>query len=30
VGLAISFPDSRQPQQVEAYLEGTVRWTPVE
>jgi hypothetical protein len=30
VGLAISFPDSRQPQQVEAYLEGTVRWRPVE
>jgi hypothetical protein len=30
VGLAISFPESRQPQQVEAYLEGTVRWKPVE
>lgn len=30
VGLALSFPSSRQPQQVEAYLEGTVKWKPVE
>jgi len=29
VGLAMSFPDSRQPEPtVEAYLEGTVRWRP--
>ncbi len=30
VGLAISFPKSRQPEQVEAYLEGTVGWRPIE
>lgn len=30
VGLAVSFPRSRQPQTVEAYLEGTIRWRPVE
>lgn len=30
VGLAISFPRSNQPQRIEAYLEGTVRWRPVE
>lgn len=30
VGMAISFPPSRQPQVVEAYLEGTVGWRPVE
>lgn len=30
VGLAISFPRSNQPQIVEAYLEGTVGWRPVE
>ena len=30
VGLAISFPRSNQPQRVEAYLEGTVGWRPVE
>jgi hypothetical protein len=30
VGLAISFPRSTQPQQVEAYLQGTVGWRPVE
>lgn len=30
VGLAISFPRSRQPQQVEGYLEGTVGWRPIE
>jgi hypothetical protein len=30
VGVAISFPQSRQPQQLEAYLEGTVGWRPVE
>jgi hypothetical protein len=30
VGLAISFPASKQPQQVEAYLQGTVGWRPVE
>ncbi len=30
VGLAISFPPSPQPEVVEAYLEGTVRWRPVE
>jgi hypothetical protein len=31
VGLAISFPESRQPQVLfEAYLEGTVAWRPVE
>jgi Z1 domain len=30
IGLAISFPKSDQPQSVEAYLEGTVGWRPVE
>jgi hypothetical protein len=30
IGLAISFPQSRQSQSVEAYLEGTVGWRPVE
>jgi Z1 domain len=31
VGLAISFPESKQPQAVfEAYLEGTVAWKPAE
>jgi Z1 domain len=30
VGLALSFPRSRQPQQIEAYLQGTVDWRPVE
>ena len=30
VGLAVSFPKSAQPQQIEAYLEGTVGWRPVE
>lgn len=30
VGLAISFPGSRQKQTVEAYLEGTVGWRPIE
>lgn len=30
IGLALSFPQSSQAQQVEAYLEGTVRWRPVE
>ncbi len=30
VGLAISFPRSRQQEVVEAYLEGTVRWRPIE
>jgi len=30
IGLAISFPNSKQPQVVEAYLEGTVGWKPVE
>lgn len=30
VGLAISFPTSQQPQEVEAYLEGTVGWRPVD
>ena len=30
LGFAISFPWSNQPQQVEAYLEGTVAWRPVE
>ena len=30
VGLAISFPWSNQPQQVEEYLEGTVGWRRVE
>lgn len=30
VGLAISFPRSNQPQVIEAFLEGTVGWRPVE
>lgn len=30
VGLAISFPRSAQPQRVEAYMEGSVGWRPVE
>jgi hypothetical protein len=30
VGLAISFPESKQAQMVEAYLEGSVGWRPVE
>ncbi len=30
VGLAISFPRSNQKQTVEAYLEGTVGWRPIE
>lgn len=30
VAIAISFPRSRQPQQVDAYLEGTVSWRPDE
>jgi len=30
IGMAISFPQSSNPQQVEAYLEGTVGWRPVE
>src|SRR5687767_4930144 len=30
VGLAISFPRSNQQQRVDAYLEGTVGWRPVE
>lgn len=30
VGLAISFPKSNQPQVVEAFLEGSVRWRPIE
>jgi hypothetical protein len=30
VGLAVSFPESLQPQRVEAYLEGTVGWRPVD
>lgn len=30
VGLAISFPQSKQPQRVEAYMQGTVGWRPVE
>jgi hypothetical protein len=30
VGLAISFPKSNAPQTVEAFLEGTSRWRPVE
>lgn len=30
VGLAISFPQSPRPQAVEAYLEGTVGWRPIE
>lgn len=30
VGLALSFPRSNQPQHVEAFLQGTVAWRPVE
>jgi len=30
IGIAISFPKSNHPQPVEAYLEGTIRWRPVE
>lgn len=30
VGLAVSFPRSDQPQRVEAFLQGTVDWRPVE
>lgn len=30
VGLAFSFPRSKQPQIVDAYLEGTLGWRPVE
>ncbi len=30
VALALSFPESRHPQRVEAYLEGTAGWRPVE
>ncbi|MEW6332084.1 MAG: Z1 domain-containing protein, partial [Pseudomonadota bacterium] len=30
IGLAVSLPRSNQPQQVEAYLQGTVGWRPVE
>jgi hypothetical protein len=30
VAIAVSFPESRQPQPLEAYLEGTVGWRPVE
>lgn len=30
VGLALSFPPAQQPQQLEAFLEGTVGWRPVE
>jgi Z1 domain len=30
VGLAISFPRSNQPQTVEAFMQGTVAWRPVE
>ncbi len=30
IGIAISFPRSNQPQRVEAFLEGTVAWRPVE
>jgi hypothetical protein len=30
VGWAILFPYSEQPQRVEAYLQGTVRWRPAE
>lgn len=30
VGLAISFPRSNQPQSIDAYLEGSVGWRPVE
>lgn len=30
VGLALSFPKSEQPQRVEAYLQGTAGWRPLE
>jgi len=30
IGLALSFPESGLPQRMEAYLEGTARWRPVE
>jgi hypothetical protein len=30
IGFAISFPRSSQPQQVTAYLEGSVGWSPIE
>ena len=30
VAIAISFPQSRQPQPLEAYFEGTVGWRPLE
>lgn len=30
VGLAISFPRSNQPQTVEAFIQGTLAWRPVE
>jgi len=30
VGLAISFPESPRPQRVEAYLQATVGWRPIE
>jgi hypothetical protein len=30
VGVAVSFPKSSHPQKIEAYLEGTVSWRPVE
>jgi hypothetical protein len=30
VGLAISFPRSNQPQTVDAFVQGTVAWRPVE
>jgi hypothetical protein len=30
VGLAVSFPKSEQPQRLEAYLQGTVGWRPVD
>jgi hypothetical protein len=30
VGLAISFPRSNQPQLIEAFMQGTVSWRPVE
>ena len=30
IGLAVSFPESQQAQPVQAYLEGTNRWRPVE
>jgi hypothetical protein len=29
VGIALSFPQSRQPQMVQAYMEGTVGWRPI-